>query len=345
MEIKFGDIINIGFPNPNQTQDLRVIVGDVGGTKTLLSYYQVSSGKFELIDQARYRSKNYETLIDILDDYLKDKETPDRLSLGVAGPIVQGKVYLTNLGWNLDTQEIHDRMNIDRVYFLNDLVANAYGLGGLTENDIMTIHHGDPSLQGNAVIISPGTGLGEAGMYFNNDKYYPFATEGGHTDYAPENEEDLQIFKCLQKKYGHVSWERVVSGMGILEVHACLNSLTTDEAQAMIIEKYGVDDPAAAISHGARSGNEKCAQTMHLFLRNLANESANLVMKLMGTGGVFIGGGIVPKNLDMLQAKEFVGYFLEAGRMGPVLEKVPIHIILNDQTALIGAALYGYYNN
>ena len=340
-----GDIINIGFPNPHQDKDLTVLVGDVGGTKTNLSLFQAHNGIFSLLKESRYSSKQYDSFNEVVKDFLRDKEIPDRLCVGVAGPVINGYVELTNLGWTMDEQNIHDHIGIPHVHLINDLVANAYGLGGLYKKDILTLHEGNPDLKGNAVIISPGTGLGEGGLFYDGERYYPFPTEGGHTDYAPETDDDLLIWRCLQKKYGHVSWERVVSGMGILEIYSCLASLSVDEVKQAVTEKYGLPDAAAGISHGARQNDPFCKKTMRIFLRNLANEAANLVMKLMGTGGVFIGGGIVPKNLDVLQKKEFVDYFLEAGRMSELLKNVPIHIILNEKTALIGATLFGYYND
>ena len=340
-----GDIIKIGFPNPDQDKDLTVLVGDVGGTKTNLSLFQAHEGNFTLLHESRYPSKKYDSFNEVVKDFLKDKKIPDRLSVGVAGPVIKGHVELTNLGWVMDEQDIHEKIGIPHVHLINDLVANAYGLGGLQRKDILTLHEGNPNLKGNAVIISPGTGLCEGGLFYDGDSYYPFPTEGGHTDYAPETDDDLLIWRCLQKKYGHVSWERVVSGMGILEIYSCLSSLTVEEVKETVTKKYGLADAAACISRGAREKEAFCAKTMRIFLRNLANEAANLVMKLMGTGGVFIGGGIVPKNLDVLQKKEFVNYFLEAGRMSALLEKVPIYVILNDKTALLGATLFGYYND
>lgn len=340
-----GDIIKIGFANPDQHKELTILVGDVGGTKTNLSLFRVHKGNFDLLEETKYSSKEHKSFLDIIQLFLQDKSRPDRISIGIAGPIVHGVAHLTNLGWEIDVNDIKNNTGVDHVYLINDLQANAYGLGGLEAKDILTIHAGDPQLKGNAVIISPGTGLGEGAMYFDGSKYHPFATEGGHADYAPETDDDIKIFKCLQKKYGHVSWERIVSGMGILEVYACLSQCTVEEAVLEVTNKFDVKDAAAAVSKGAREKDPLCHKTMQLFLRNLANEAANLVMKLMGTGGVFIGGGIVPKNLDMIQKQEFVNYFLEAGRLSTLLKHVPIHIILNEKTALIGAALYGYFND
>ncbi len=340
-----GDIINIGWPNPDQQKDLTILVGDVGGTKTNLALFRIKEGNFDLIEEAKFNSREHKSFLDVVNLFLEGKSKPDRVSVGIAGPVVRGYAYLTNLGWAIDEKEIMENTGIQHVYLINDLKANAYGLGGLESKDILTIHEGDPELKGNAVIISPGTGLGEGAMYFDGSKYHPFATEGGHADYAPETEDDIKILRCLQKKYGHVSWERIVSGMGILEVYACLSDTTVENAVQEVTQKFGEKDAAAAVSRGARNKDPLCIRTMDLFLRNLANEAANLVMKLMGTGGVFIGGGIVPKNLDMMQKQEFVNYFLEAGRLSTLLKHVPINIILNEKTALIGAALYGYYND
>ena len=339
-----GEIIKIAFPNEEQDQELTILVGDVGGTKTNLAIYRVQGRHSQILHKGKFRSADYRSLELMIKEFLPDGLQPDRLSVGVAGPVFDGRAMITNLSWEIDQAKLIRNTGIPQVFVINDLVASAYGLAGLTGGDIMTIHAGDRSVKGNAVIISPGTGLGEGGLFFDGTKYHPFGSEGGHADYAPETKTDIQLFQWLQKKYGHVSWERVVSGKGILEIYAFLTRCDLSAAAGVITEKFKAKDPAAAISLGAREGDSICEQTMQIFLRNLANEAGNLVMKLMGTGGVFIGGGIVPKNLGVLQKRAFVDYFLEAGRMGTLLSKVPVHIVLNEDTALIGANLYGYYN-
>ncbi len=340
-----SSIIDIAFPCPHQQEDLTILVGDVGGTKTHLALFRQSNSRPVKLQHDRFSSSSYPSLDAMVAEFLTNKVSPDRISIGVAGPVLDGHSKITNLSWEIDTRELSKSTNISSVYVINDLVANAYGIAGLEDKDIMTLHEGDAQVKGNAVIISPGTGLGEGGMFYDGAKYHPFGTEGGHADYAPETEKDIELFIWLQRKYGHVSWERVVSGMGILEIYAFLQKSDLQQSASKVSSKYDMGDPAAAISFGARNGDRTCQETMQIFLRNLANEAANLVMKLMGTGGVFIGGGIVPKNLGVLQKQIFIDYFLEAGRMSRLLKKVPVHIILNEEAALLGAALYGYYND
>lgn len=331
-------MLNINYRNKDIVEKGVILIGDIGGTKTNLALCEIEEGELQLSSTAKYSSKSYEGIEEIILDFISGDERIDAICLGVAGPVINGKAKITNLDWEIDTQKIREATNLSQVFILNDLEANAYGISALRKEDILTIHKGDTSAQGNIALISPGTGLGEAGMYWDGQYHYPFATEGGHADYAPETELDVELFSWLKKKFGHVSWERVVSGQGIESIYSFLvekNKLTVMGKEM----KSGVD-----ISQGARAGDEACKACMNLFLRNLANETANLTLKVMATGGVYIGGGIVPKNLDLLQKQQFVNYFIEAGRMRTLLQNIPIHIILNEQTALLGAGKYGYYS-
>lgn len=319
---------------------IRVLAGDIGGTKTHLALYHYEESSFRLVREKTYPSRLHSSFPALVLDFA-GVDKPDCLSLGVAGPVINDMVHITNLNWSIEAGQCARETGIERVYLINDLVANIYGLATLEAKDFIVFHEGVPSIMGNAAMISPGTGLGEAGMFWDGHYFHPFATEGGHADYAPETEEDIALLRFLQKIHGHVSWERVVSGMGISQIFQFLCEYRNVTPDTHIGERLKTGDPAAVISQGSKDGDPVCRETMQMFWRNLANEAANIVMKYNGFGGVFIGGGIVPKNLDVLSKEDFLHYFLEAGRMKSLLEKVPVRIVLNDRAALRGASFYG----
>jgi glucokinase len=230
------------------------------------------------------------------------------------------------------------------VAFLNDLEATAYGLGAIQSNELVSLNN-TASVEGNIALISPGTGLGEAGLYWDGNAYHPFAAEGGHSDFAVRTEQDIDLYRFLRQQFGHVSWERLVSGPGI---HNIFNFLTTVEHKnipAWLTEEMKKDDPSAVISNAALHQHEPvCVETLALFSRYLATEAASLVLKLKATGGCYLGGGIPPKILPVVQTAEWITNFTSAGRMKSLLDQVPVYVILNQKLPLLGAAHYAAFS-
>ena len=293
------------------------------------------------LHEAHYKSHDYKNIIELIDIFIKNYPYPDAVCLGVAGPVLNGHAKLSNLMWEVNSDELSNHFGMKKIKLINDLEATAYGLAMLNENDIALIHKGDNAPVGNAAVIAPGTGLGEAGLYCDGNYYYPFATEGGHCDFAPRNQFDFELYTFLQKKFGHVSWERLICGPGIVNIYEFLRDEKKIEEPDWLIEKFKNNDLAAAIS-GYVTQSEICKETMQLFIRYLAYESANLVLKLNATAGLFIGGGIAPQILSMFENDLFYSSFCKSGRLNYLLEKVPVKIILNTKTALLGAAYYGF---
>ncbi|HTL10159.1 MAG TPA: glucokinase [Chitinophagaceae bacterium] len=322
---------------------ITILAGDAGGTKTNLALFRASAEGIVMLREARYASQEYTSLADIIVQFT-GKEWPNRICIAVAGPVTDGRVQLTNLSWKLDSKAMSAALKTP-VSFINDLEANSYGLAGLQPTELALIHTSKTSTTGNIAIIAPGTGLGEAGMYFDGSKYHPFATEGGHSDFSPRTEQDIDLFRFLQQKYGHVSWERVLSGPGI---HTIFSFLTTVERKAIpdwLQDQLQEGDPTPVISNAAIHQQEPvCLEAMQLFVRYLAMEAASLCLKLKSTGGCYISGGIPPKILPLLQTGEFYQHFLDMGRMQPLLAQMPVYVVLNDKSALLGAAYYGAYN-
>ncbi|MEP6595070.1 MAG: glucokinase [Ginsengibacter sp.] len=333
-------------PDINCDRPITVLAGDVGGTKTNMAMYRADVNGITQLREARYTSHEYTSLTEII-VHFTGTEWPDRICMAVAGPVLHGKVSLTNLLWQLDSNAMSIALKVP-VAFLNDLEANAYGLAGLHGNELATINSGNarsPGNTGNIAIIAAGTGLGEAGMYFDGKRYHPFPTEGGHCDFAPRTETDVSLWRFLEQQNEHVSWERILSGPGIQAIFQFLTTVERRPVHAWLQEQLLEDDPAAVISNSAQHRQEPvCIETLQSFSRYLAMEAANLVLKLKAIGGCYLSGGIAPKVLSFLQTGQWYNYFIDTGRMKPLLSLVPVYVILNSKTPLLGAAYYGAYS-
>lgn len=317
-----------------------VLAGDVGGTKTNLGLFKVAAYTISPVREARFVTRDYNGIVEMLDAFLKDVARPDAVCLGVAGPVLNGHVKLSNINWEIDSVEIGNRLGIENVNIINDLEAAGYGLAVLKPEDISVLRTGDDNAIGNVAIISPGTGLGEAGLYWDGKSYHPFATEGGHCDFAARDHPDFELYSYLQKRFGHVSWERLVCGPGIFNIYQFLRDEKKKEEPLWLKDELSKGDPPVVISkHRLESGI--CSETMHLFVKYLAYESANVVLKFKATGGLYIGGGIVPQILPLPGEDLFFTSFCQSGRLNYMLEKVPVKVILNSKASLLGAAFYG----
>lgn len=317
-----------------------VLAGDIGATKSNLALIEFKGKTFSFIDECRYRTKDFNDAGGMITVFLEAHKAPDVICFGVAGPVQNGKVRVTNVPWQMDSEEISGRNNNVPVYLINDLEAAAYGIALLEADDIHTLYDPLKKVAGNIALISPGTGLGEAGLYWDGRHYHPFATEGGHCDFAPHTRLDTQLYFFLQRRFGHVSWERVISGNGIHDIYEFLHLKKSMEIPTWLAEKMLTDDPAAVISKNAEESHI-CRETMNLFIGFLAAEAANLALKLKATGGIFIGGGIIIKILKLIDSSLFLKNFQDCGRMKSLLEDIPVKIILNEKSALLGAAYYG----
>jgi glucokinase len=321
---------------------LRVLSGDIGGTKTRLAVYEVTGIHLESVVERSYPSGDYAALNDIIEDFLSaDDPRPDAAAFGIAGPVRENTVDVTNLPWRISAAEIAARFRLRRVSLMNDLEASAWGLRTLAEKDFHILNTGVGIPGGNAAIIAAGTGLGEAGLYRDGERWRPFATEGGHTDFSPGSELEIELLRFLMTRYGHVSWERLVSGPGLVNIHDFLLHYRRHTVADWLRDDMQADDPAAAISRAAQSGRDSlCVEALELFVRLYGVEAGNLALKMMASGGVYLGGGIAPKILDQLQGGDFMAAFRAKGRMQGLLEQMPVRVILNDRTALYGPAVF-----
>ncbi|WP_224999116.1 glucokinase [Cesiribacter sp. SM1] len=328
-----------------QHKNQLVIAADIGGTKTAIALYEVQDNSLHCLEERKYQSAQYSSFLDLLNEFITATRVPDKISIGIAGPVLHGKAEATNLPWVVSRNEIIQWFNIRDVFLLNDLEANAYGLAALQPDELATLYAGKNKAIGNAAVISAGTGLGEAGLYWDGSYYHPFPTEGGHTDFAPRSETDAALYRYLHKKWTHVSWERVLSGPGIYNIYSFLRDELKREEPAALAEAIKTGDAPRVISTAAKETQEPiCVETMDLFVHYLGVEASNMVLKMKATGGLFLGGGIAPKIRSLLTEEKFQASYLNAGRMKKLVEETPVHIILNEKTALLGAAYYGAFS-
>lgn len=318
-----------------------ILAGDVGGTNTRIAYFSRDELRKPLFLET-FRSREHAGLGEIVRIFLSRREVKVSFACaGVAGPVRDGRCEATNLPWVVDAREIASSLGLDRAWVINDLEANAYGIASLGPEDFCTLSEGAPNAQGNAAVVSAGTGLGEAGIYWDGTRHHPFACEGGHTNFAPSCELEDELLRWLRKDLAHVSWERVVSGPGLANVYRFLRDTGRGPEPPELADEMANGDPGAVISKHALAGDSPlCVQALDLFVRLYGAEAGNAALKFMSTGGVYLGGGIAPRNQAKMKDGSFMKGFLEKGRMRPLLEAMPVRILLNQYTALLGSARY-----
>src|SRR5262245_31647633 len=330
-----------------------ILAGDIGGTSTRLALFEINGGKLAAIaPPQKFHSAEHKGLNEIVAAFVDaqtraGKAPPiEHAAFGIAGPIRDGKVRTSNLPWVVDAAQLAAQLKVADVHLLNDLEANAYGIAELAPADLVTLNEGVEDRNGNEAVISAGTGLGEAGIFFDGKQLHPFACEGGHGDFAPRNELEIELLRHLQKKLagtgnGHVSCERVLSGQGLVNIYEFLRDTGRGKEAPEVAAAMESGDPAAAISKAALDGSSPlCIQALDMLVAIYGAEAGNLALKIMATRGVYVGGGIAPKIISKLKEPRFMTAFCDKGRLKPVLELIPVRVITNDLTALLGAARY-----
>jgi glucokinase len=324
-----------------QSTPVRILSGDIGGTKTRLAVIVADGVKLSIEREHVYVSRDYPSFEEILDDFLQDSELPAHAALGIAGPVRGRIVQTTNLPWRIDADKLRINFNFASCQLLNDIEATSYGLPALGKEDVLILHSGESHTNGNQAVISVGTGLGESGMYWDGQQHHPFATEGGHASFSPNDERDVALLQHLKKSHGHVSWERIISGPGLVNLHEFHCHYRHIPIPDWLQQEMLKGDAAAAITSAALNQRDGlCSETLEWFVRLFGAETGNLALKIMSRGGVYLGGGIAPKILPRLQSGPFLDAFFSKGRMRPLLEAMTVKVILNDRAALYGPASY-----
>ncbi len=320
-----------------------IIAGDIGGTHTRMGAFSGGPASPKLDRWQEFKSKDYPSMEKIVEEFIgTGGDKPEAFCFGVAGPVVDGTARPTNLTWELNEAHMAETLGA-RVVLINDLEANAYGVATLGPEDLTTLQEGAAKERGNAAVISAGTGLGEAGLFWDGANHRPFASEGGHCTFAPQTEEEVDLFNFLHQKFAdHVSWERVLSGPGLHNIYEFFRDTGRAAEEPWLGSQVAAGDPAAVISDNAVYGrSDLCIKSLDLFVSLYGSEAGNLALKLLSVAGVYIGGGIAPRILEKLKEGPFLKAFLAKGRMQPVLARMPIYVITNDKTALQGAARRG----
>lgn len=317
-----------------------VLAGDIGGTNTRLATYSSINGRPRQLAMEVYPSRQYSGVEEIVERFTAAyPERPAAACFGVAGPVINRTCQVSNLPWVVKGDVLDDSLQLDQVGLLNDLEANALGISALDQHDFALLNLGQPTPTGNMGLISAGTGLGEAALQWNGNAYRPLSSEGGHADFAPRNMLEIDLLVYLLESYDHVSYERVLSGPGLNNIYKFLVATGRGDEPAWLREKLEHVDPAPEISKAAIEQHiPVCEAALDLFVSIYGAEAGNLALKVLATGGMFIGGGIAPKIVEWLKRPSFVSAFCSKGRMTALLKNIPIRVIVNDQTALLGAA-------
>ena len=316
-----------------------ILAGDIGGTTTRLAFYRVVDGGLVTVVQEQFFSGNHGSLIAVLRAFLGSVAlVPERACFGIAGPVRGNRVHTPNLPWVVDGAELATELGLSGVTLINDLQANAYGIPLLKQTDFALLNAGESEPTGTIAVISPGTGLGEAIAVWDGTMHRPLAGEWGHADFAPRNELECELLLSLRTEFGRVSYERILSGPGLVRIYNFLRDRHGFPENPVVHAAMVQGSPAAVITGAAMDGScPLCSQTLDLFVALFGAEAGNLALRALATGGVYLGGGIAPKILERLRAPLFMQNFNAKGRLHPLLETIPVRVILNEYTALLGA--------
>ena len=317
-----------------------ILAGDVGGTSTRLAAYESDGGTLSAAAEKTYKSANFSSLNDIVAQFLAENRIPITFACcGIAGPVLDNCVKTTNLPWFIEGASLARQLGLPSFHLINDLEANAWGVAALGPGDLVTLNQGGSGVQGNAAVIAAGTGLGEAGLYWDGQHHHPFACEGGHVDFAPRTELEMDLLRYLMPKVGRVSYERVVSGMGLVNIYEFLCQAPGRREIPEVAESMRGMDVAAAVSQAALENRSPvCIEALDMMVSIYGAEAGNVALKFMTYGGLYIGGGIAPKIIAKLRDGTFMRAYLAKGRMQRIVEAMPVHVVMNPNTALLGAA-------
>jgi glucokinase len=318
-----------------------ILAGDIGGTSVRLAYFERKQAKLVSLAEEIKHARDYPSLeAAVVDFHSKRKLNVTCACFGVAGPVTGRVVRASNLPWIIDAAALEASTGIPDVHLINDLEANAHGLAELDDIDFELLTPAIVGREGNAAVISAGTGLGEAGLFWDGTRHIPFAAEGGHADFGPASPLQAELWHYLHKKFGHVSWERVLSGPGQFNIYEFLRDTGKGKEEPWLTQEFASSEDHSAVvtRNGLNAKSPLCEQALNVFVEIYGAAAGNLALKILAVHGVYIGGGIAPKILPKLREPRFMNAFREKGRLRPLMESIPVRVVLNDKTALLGAA-------
>lgn len=318
----------------------KYLAGDIGGTKTLLGVFSHQGDRMVIEREEKFINKDFPTLEAIIDKFLAGEKVRSAC-FGIAGPVQNGVCSMVNLPWVVDSGKISREFRFEKTFLINDLLANAYGISVLGEKNLYVLQKGRESPKENQGLISVGTGLGFCALFYHNGERVPSASEGGHGDFAPRNEDEVELFRYLKKQYGHVSSERVLSGSGLTSIYRFLIEVKGERATQQELDLINSDNLTKKIVELGNLGESKlCEKALEWFCSLYGAEAGNFALMTLALGGIFIGGGIAPRIMNVLKKGDFMKAFSDKGRLSDLLLQVPVKIILEEKTALHGAAVY-----
>lgn len=321
---------------------MMILAGDIGGTKTNLALFELKDNTLSIHAQYQFPSRDFSSFNEMITAFKKKTSMPliDGACFGVAGPVIEGRCRTTNLTWDITTSDLQEYLGIQKVRLLNDLEATAYGMLYLPEDQFVHLNPTGRDIDGNRAVIAAGTGLGQAMLYYDGTAYHPIGTEGGHSDFAPLTPQQDALLKWMRNRYPeHVSFERLLSGPGIYTLYEFLiESDFSAQPTSMLNIPEGVDRSAMVSECALKEHDPLCMEALRLFVEIYGAEAGNLALKTMSLGGVYIGGGIAPKILQVLANNHFMNGFLSKGRFNEMLQGIQVKVALNPETALLGAA-------
>jgi len=317
-----------------------ILAGDIGATKSHLGLYRAGGDGLTAVYDQIYRTQDFSSLEIVLNEFVKGQEQVSVACLGVPGPVIGGRAHPTNIAWEIREESLSTALHGARARLVNDLAATAYGMLHLAPSEIVELHQGEDLRQpANIAVIAAGTGLGEAGLIAERAGWSAVASEGGHCDFAPRGAEQVALLQFLEREFGHASYERAVSGPGLHNLYRFLLQYSPEPEPEWLTQRMAAGDASAVIGEVALAGHDpRCVHALELFTDIYGAEAANLALKFLAFGGLYIGGGIAPKILPFLQRGGFMRSFLNKGRLNATLERMPVRISLKQETALLGAA-------
>jgi glucokinase len=317
-----------------------VLAGDVGGTNARLAIVDLGGPIARIAHERRYASREYPGLTPIVQRFCGEvRSSPDRACFGIACPVVGDDCTAPNLPWTVNRRTLAAEIGIPHTRLINDFVAVGYGIELLSPSDLATLQDGSPAPHAPIALIGAGTGLGQGFLLWENDHYRVLASEGGHTDYAPRGKQQIELLDFLRQRFNRVSWERVLSGPGLVDAYRYLAESRLASEQAAVQAEMKNDDPAAVIvRHGLAKTDPLCDRAVDLFCEVYGAQAGNLALTVVATGGVYLGGGIAPRIVDRLRSGPFLTAFRDKGRMSELLSRVPVYVIISPKVGLLGAA-------
>jgi glucokinase len=316
-----------------------ILAGDVGGTSTRLAYFEGDAAELKVVAEDHFSSKEHGSLVEIVQRFAGQHGlVAERACFGVAGPVLDGRVSTPNLPWHIDGVELAGVLGLARVQLINDLEANTYGIAALQGDDLFTLNRGVSDPTGTIAVVSAGTGLGESLAYWDGTGHRPLPSEAGHADFAPRNELETELMLYLQAQHGRASYERVLSGPGLLDIYRFLRERHYFSENPAVNAWMNMADAPSVITRAALDGTcPMCSQALDIFVAVYGAESGNAALRFLATGGVYLGGGISPRIIDRLKGPAFMVAFTSKGRLSSLVQSIPVHLILNERTALLGA--------